>query len=141
MLVLVDKGLDFSELSVEFAVLVYENFLLLVIIALFFFLERGDFGYELPVGGCEAVTNFLQFINFELQYHFLFGLDVIIKELIDFLVINVMIAMTVTLFLLMSIRLFEWLILLSILNVNITLLWIHDACWWFKYYLVNLAKI
>lgn len=141
MLVLVDEWLDFSELSVKFAVLVNEYFLLLVIIALFFFLQRGDFGYELPVGVCETVTNFLQFVNFELQYHFLLGLDVIIQELIDFLVIDVMIAMAVTLFLLLSIRLFEWLIFLSILNVNITLLWIHDACWWFKYYLVNLAKI
>ena len=66
MLVLVNEGLDFSELSVKFAVLVNEYFLLLVIIALFFFLQRGDFGYQLPVGGCEAVTNFLQFVNFKL---------------------------------------------------------------------------
>lgn len=66
MLVLVNEGLDFSELSVKFAVLVNEYFLLLVIIALFFFLQRGDFGYELPVGVCETVTNFLQFVNFKL---------------------------------------------------------------------------
>ena len=76
MLVFLNEGLDFSELSIELAVFVDEN--LLFAIAFPFLLEGGDFGDKLAVGGGEAVANFLQFVDFEFEDHFFLGLELVI---------------------------------------------------------------
>lgn len=133
MLVLVDKWLDFGEFAVELTVFVDEN-LGLFIVSFPFFLERSDLSDELAVGGSQTIADFLKFVYLELEYDFLFGLELVIEELVDFVVIYVMVAVGIILFLLWMMRILEGLIFLPVLDVDVALLRVHGGCWWFKYY-------
>ena len=133
MLVLVDKWLDFGELAVELTVFVDEN-LGLFIVSFPFFLERSDLSDELAVGGSQTIADFLKFVYLELEYDFLFGLELVIEELVDFVVIYVMVAVGIILFLLWMMGILEGLIFLPVLDVDVALLRVHGGCWWFKYY-------
>lgn len=133
MLVLVDKWLDFGEFAVELTVFVDEN-LGLFIVSFPFFLERSDLSDELAVGGSQTIADFLKFVYLELEYDFLFGLELVIEELVDFVVIYVMVAVGIILFLLWMMGILEGLIFLPVLAVDVALLRVHGGCWWFKYY-------